>query len=304
MHGDVVAHGHVCHNPPVDVNDAMIDSWLLSLHDKAPSTRREYQRNVRWFAKWFEGDLLTATRRDLEKYFTSLAHLSQNTRRARWCALRSFYGWAHEEEEIPLNPMERVKVAKSEEPPPDVLKLDEIKALLKACQGTDFYARRDTALVRFFFATGCRLNEVASMEVSDIDLKARIAHIMGKGSKVRAVRFDPGTAAAVDRYMRARARHRCARESALWIGLKGPVRGAGIAAALERRAAQAGVEGFHCHRLRHSWADAWKRAGGQEGDLMLLGGWSDPKIMGRYGQRQAVDRALASYDQVDPLKGL
>lgn len=67
----------------------------------------------------------------------------------RWVALRNLYGWALAEEEITRNPLERVVVTKANTPAPDVLTEDELKLLMKACAGTDFYARRDLALIRF-----------------------------------------------------------------------------------------------------------------------------------------------------------
>ena len=39
-------------------------------------------------------------------------------------------------------------------------------------------------------------------------------------------------------------------------------------------------------------------AGGQEGDLARLGGWSDPAVMRRYGSALATERALAAYDEL------
>jgi hypothetical protein len=35
--------------------------------------------------------------------------------------------------------------------------------------------------------------------------------------------------------------------------------------------------------------------------MMRLGGWANHEIMARYGAAQAVDRALAAYDNVDPM---
>lgn len=73
---------------------------------------------------------------------------------------------------------------------------------------------------------------------------------------------------------------------------------------LNKRAEEAGVDHVHPHRLRHTWADRWLRAGGNEGDLQRLGGWESAEIMRRYGAARAVDRALAAYDSVDPMAGL
>lgn len=275
---------------------------MLSLHDKAPSTRAAYEGHLRRFVDWLDGaDLLDVDRRTCEKYFGSLAHLAQNTRHSVWIALRSLFNWLVDEEEIDVNPMAKVKVGRGDEPPPDTLRSEEVEALLAACKGRDFRSRRDMALARYAVATGARIAEIALLKVTDLDLALRLATFVGKGSKLRTVRYDPATAQALDRYLRARARHKHADRPGLWLGLQGQMGIRGVTVALERRAELAGIEGFHAHRLRHTFAHNWKMAGGSEESLMALGGWSDPAVMQRYGGRQRVDRALAAYDEVRPF---
>jgi integrase/recombinase XerC len=41
---------------------------------------------------------------------------------------------------------------------------------------------------------------------------------------------------------------------------------------LRRRGADAGIMDLHPHTFRHAWAHAFQAAGGNEGDMMLLGG--------------------------------
>jgi len=53
----------------------------------------------------------------------------------------------------------------------------------------------------------------------------------------------------------------------------------------------AGVDGFHPHRLRHTAAHRWLAAGGSEGGLMAVAGWTRPDMLMRYTQAQASSRA-------------
>lgn len=297
-------------------NDSLVESWRLSLHDKAPRTITLYVAEVGRFADWLEdhdrpegspGDLLGVGRRDVETWIADLQNLgrSKSTIRSRWIALRNFYGWLADEDEIDVSPLAKVTVPKPEPPPPDVVGADELRALLKVCDGRRFEDRRDAALIRFMVATGLRVSETCSLAVADVDLRTRVAHVRsGKGDRARAVRFDAATASAVDRYKRARARHRLASLPALWIGHRGPLTRKGVPAILDRRSQQAGIGHVHPHQLRHTWAHRWLAAGGQEGDLQHLGGWTSAEVMRRYGSAQATDRALAAYDTVDPLGDL
>jgi hypothetical protein len=64
---------------------------------------------------------------------------------------------------------------------------------------------------------------------------------------------------------------------------------------LKRRGAEAGIADLHPHAFRHTWAHAFRAAGGDEGDLMLLGGWRSRAMLDRYGKTAAADRAADAY---------
>lgn len=287
-------------------NLALIDSWVLSLHSKSPRTVDLYTREVTRFADWLDaegrtGDLLRVTRRDAEGYITALRELgrSPSTIRSRWIALRSFYNWCLEEDELDASPLAKVRVPKPDPPPPEVVPVDDLRLLLKACEGRTFEDRRDAALLRFLVATGLRASEACALAVDDIDLRNRVVHVRhGKGDRSRLVRFDPATAAALDRYRRARARHRHAGSPRFWLGFRGPLTRKGLGPILDKRCAQAGIGHVHPHQLRHTFADRFLSNGGTEGDLQRLGGWENAEVMRRYGAARATDRALDAYDNV------
>lgn len=297
-------------------NEALLESWLLALHGKTPRTRQLYLEEVNRFARWLKdhhrpegtaGDLLRVTRHDARAWLGDLERegKSKATIRSRWIALRSFYRWAVDEDELDESPMAKVVVPKSDPPPIAVLDADQLRALFRACEGRNFVDRRDLALFRLLAATGMRIGEACDLTVNDIDLVNRVVVIRhGKGDRSRMVRFDAATAAALDRYRRARARHRLAGTPWLWLGYRGRFTRKGASPALDKRAKLAGLGHVHPHQLRHSFANLWLVNGGAEGDLQRLGGWESPQVMARYGSARAVDRALAAYDNVNPLAGL
>lgn len=298
---------------PPGANAAILASWELSLHGKAEGTRKLYVRVAGWFVDWLvangrpeagPGDLLAVTRQDAEAWFAAQRDggMAPTTLRSRWIALRNLYGWLHDEDELDANPLARVRVEKVEPAPIEVLSPDDLKALLKVCEGKGFLERRDLAIVRLFAATGMRLSELAALRIGDVDLAKRVAFVEhGKGDKARFVRFDAGTATAIDRYLRARGRHPKAASPWLWVSRSGRFTNKGIPLMLVRRGEAAGIGHVHAHMFRHTWADAWLSAGGNEGDLQRLGGWENADVMRRYGSARAVDRALAAYDDVNPL---
>jgi integrase len=116
----------------------------------------------------------------------------------------------------------------------------------------------------------------------------------GKGGKGRVVPFGPHTATALDRYMRLRARHRLADSPALWVGDRGKgFTYDALHQSLGQRAQAAGIVGFHPHKMRHTAAHRWLAAGGSEGGLMAVAGWTRPDMLMRYTKAQASSRAAA-----------
>jgi integrase len=147
-----------------------------------------------------------------------------------------------------------------------------------------------------------RLGEMAGLDASDIDLSMAVAVVRGKGSRLRSVPFGDRTAAALDRYRRQRLRHQLANLDAWWLGRKGSLGESGIAQMLKRRASGAQIGDLHPHMFRHSFAHQWLAAGGNEGDLQRIAGWSSPQMLQRYGRSAADQRAREAYRR-NPLWG-
>jgi integrase/recombinase XerD len=279
---------------------ALLPSWELALRAerKSPQTVKVYGDGVRRFLAWCEQSERVPT---LDRAIVAafIAHLLDHgaeaaTARSRQLALRRFSAWLVEEGEIARDELVGAKPPKLDVKVVEPLTDDQLKALLKACSGLDpFRDRRDEAIVRIMLETGLRAGEVISMTVSDTNLVAGSAIVRrGKGGKGRTVPFGPQTVRAIDRYMRARRTHRLAATDTLWLGDRGKqFQYWALHKSLCERAAMAGIVGFHPHRLRHTAAHRWLAAGGSEGGLMAVAGWTRPDMLLRYTKAQAEQRA-------------
>jgi site-specific recombinase XerD len=242
------------------------------------------------------------SRTAIEHYLAHVAaHRKPSTAAYRYRSLQQWFKWLYDEEELETNPMARMKPPKVPEQPVPVLSPEEVAAVLKVCEGRGFAERRDTAIVRLFIDTGMRLGEVAGLAVGDVDLDVdNIARVIGKGRRERACPFGRKTAQALDRYMRARRRHRLAHEPALWLGDrgKGPMTASGIAQAIKRRGRQAQIGDIHPHQFRHTrigLAVGRRRRGRPHAP-----GWRSRQMLQRYGASAADRRAREAHRRLAP----
>ena len=282
--------------------------WEISLKARhlSPKTIRSYLETLDTLSSFLSKrrrprQIGAIRREDIESYMADqLAQWKPKTASVRYGALLQFFKWCVEEDEISASPMAHTKPPQVPKAETAVIRDAQLKKLLRACEGREFDQRRDTAILRVFLDTGCRLGEVTHLDVDDVDFAYGVLRVMGKGSKPRAAPFGHNTAQALDRYIRTRRFHSYAHSPALWLGQKGKLTDSGITQILRRRCDQAGIPKLHPHQFRHTAADAWLKAGGSEGDAMQLFGWSSRQMLGRYAASTAGERAVEAHRKLAP----
>ena len=280
---------------------ALLPSWELALRAerKSPATVKSYTEGVRAFLGYCDtaGVPAVLDRPTVNAFTASLLEAGREaaTVRSRQLGVRRFSAWLVDEGELLADNLAGLKAPKLDSKVIEPLADEQIKALIKACAGPDLRERRDEAIVRLMVESGMRAGECVAIELADIDLREGTAVVRrGKGGKGRIVPFGPQTARALDRYIRARRGHRLADAPALWVGDRGKAFSYdALHKALGARARAAGITGFHPHLLRHTAAHRWLAAGGSEGGLMAVAGWSQPDMLMRYTRARAAERAAA-----------
>ena len=301
-------------DPTPEVFGGALDSWRrwLQACQLAEKTLHAYLLGVRRFHLFLVANSLPTRLSDIKRRHVEMWVVSmraETTARGTPLAVGSinryikslsvFLTWCVEEELIATSPAERIREARGDERPPDVLTPEEIAKLFKACAGKGFYARRDMALLRLWYATGIRRAEIAGLRLGDVDLDKRMIYIHGKRRRERNVRIGPRTVAALDRYLRMRSQHRQAEGTdAFWLGKGGPLSYVSFYTILARRSQEAGIRHVNPHLWRHTMAHRYLAAGGGETNLQSLMGWTSGHMLKRYGASMIAERARDEYDRL------
>lgn len=137
---------------------------------------------------------------------------------------------------------------------------------------------RDHLLFELLFATGLRISEAVSLNVSSPDMQGRQIKVLGKGSKERIVLFSRECAKSLHYYLeQVREQFKPATgEEALFLNLQGSRLSArGVNYLLDKRVQeQALVKKISAHALRHSFATSLLKNGADIRTVQTLLGHS------------------------------
>lgn len=314
--------------------DLLRSSWVRSLRSahKSDNTISMYNEGARQFIQFLAAppesvgvageesaaELLarlpivdeSSIRRDHCEAFIGhlLTKVKPATASARYSGISSWFAWMVKQPDVDVevHPMTGMQRPAIPEVHPKLIPRDSIRALLDTCDLKTFGGVRDHAIIRCLADTGVRIGELIGAKrveviggdrVPFIDLDTESIYVMGKGRRPRTVAFGPRTADAIDRYLRARRKHRHADRMELWLPATRhvaykPLRQAGVRSMLDRRCDRANVEHVHPHLFRHSWADFQKASGLDRGALKNQGGWRSDAMLDRYGAVADNERSM------------
>lgn len=181
----------------------------------------------------------------------------------------SFFSWLSAEGLIGRNPCAAIKQIKYRKEVKKPYSAAEMEKLRRACAN-----KRDLALLDFLYCTGCRVSEVARLNIDDIDFENMECTVLGKGNKERTVYLSEVAAMNLGEYLASREDG----NEALFTG-KGTERLGknGIEVLLKRLGKKAGVINVHPHRYRRTLATNLLDRGMNIQDVAVILGHADLK---------------------------
>lgn len=232
--------------------------------------------------------------------------LSDYTAHAYYRALRRFFNWLEKRQWLPGdNPMEMIEAPRTPRSHPRGIEEHEVEILLETIEGSRL-GKRDRAIVMFLWDTGVRVKELCQLDMRDLSLQKKKATIRnGKGDKDRNVSFGNRTVRLLtawretqESWLKKHDRTDCRR---VFVNRSGrPLSRWGVAQMLDRRRAEAGIEGpCNPHAFRHGFAIAFLDNGGDIHNLQHLMGHISLRSTEPY-LRSTDRRAARDHAKVSP----
>lgn len=261
--------------------------YLTYERNVSPNTIAAYRDDLESFIGFLCNDYFTMGRDQLElarvdhlTVRSYLAHLSRrNLSRAsvarHLSALRTFFKYLVREGVTEANPARTVATPKREKHLPAVMQTSDVALLLEQPDTSTTLGLRDAAFLELMYASGLRISELVGIDIDDIELRARLVKVHGKGSKERIVPFGSKAEAAVRAWLAVRSEivHDLD-EQAIFVNYRGQrITTRSVRRLFDDYLRQAALRsGISPHTLRHSFATHLLNAGADlRGIQELLG---------------------------------
>ena len=178
---------------------ATYESYLETEKHASANTVASYMRDLRQFASYADERQLNVQDISQSNVSTYLDYLSGQGKSAATvsrslASLKGFFTYLVREAVIDRNPALNIATAKAEKKLPQVLTGKEVERLLAQPKCSDMKGYRDKAMLELLYATGIRVTELISLNLSDVNLAGSFIRCESKGKE----RIIPLYPAAVD----------------------------------------------------------------------------------------------------------
>lgn len=176
-------------------------------HDRGVSanTLQSYSRDIRQFSDYIDArhiDVTKTTKNDVAMY---VAYMQKNGKAASsvsrsLASVRAMFNYLQLKGAIAVNPTFKLKTPKVEKKLPQILTTAEVDRLLNQPDLRCPKGKRDKAMLELLYASGIKVSEIISLNVSDIDLDFGYLKCIGE-SDVRIIPLGKAAVSALKEYI-------------------------------------------------------------------------------------------------------
>ena len=270
-------------------DDKLIEGFLLHLENvrkTSQNTLSAYRRDLEAFCEYIDLKGVTLSEvssQDVDKYKTILVNNGKSVATVSRCmsSLRSFYKYLVVSGAVEANPTVQIKNDKVEKKFFEILTEDEIDSLLAVPDTSDFKGIRDKAMLEMLYATGMKVSELMSLNLSDVNLKIGCVKCRNAkdSAKNRMILLYPSAVKAVGEYISNSRSYFVSDpgEGSLFVNTSGQrMTRQGFWKLLKLYASMAGIsKSITPHTLRHSFATHLLENGADINDIKEILGHAD-----------------------------
>jgi integrase/recombinase XerC len=235
------------------------------------------------------------------------AQKSKSSIARKLAALRTFFQFLVREGLLELNPAKLVSTPRQEKKLPNHLSVEEAVRFIESPDTDTDLGKRDRAILELMYATGVRVAELTTMNLSDIDFRSQLIRVTGKRRKQRVVPFGDPAGEALRDYLKIREKFLFNApvskrdEEALFLNYQGTritTRSVGRMVDKYIRLC-AGMHNISPHALRHSFATHLLDSGADLRDIQELLGHARLSTTQVY-THVSMEKLIEVYDKAHP----
>ena len=222
-------------------------------------------------------------------------------------ALRTFFQFLVREGLLELNPAKLVSTPRQEKKLPKHLSVEEAVKFIETPDTETDLGKRDKAMLEFMYATGVRVAELTTLNLSDLDLRNKLVRVTGKRRKQRVVPFGDPAGVALQSYLKVRDKFLFNApvskrdEQALFLNYQGTrITTRSVGRMVEKYIRLcAGMHNISPHALRHSFATHLLDSGADLRDIQELLGHARLSTTQVY-THVSMEKLVEVYDKAHP----
>lgn len=224
-------------------------------------------------------------------------------------SLKAFYKFLLREEKIEKNPMQKIRVLKTQKRLPSFVQENNITEVLdhkeykkvKVEWNDSLEDWRRRLILELFYATGIRLSELIGLKENQVNLRDRTIKVLGKRNKERVVPFPRGIVSILEGYRKVRNREVDVKDHGMLLVTDSgePLYPMMVYRVVKQHLKDSGSQKTSPHVLRHTYATHLLNKGAEINAVKDLLGHSSLAATQVY-THNSMEKIKKAFDQAHP----